>query len=179
MKLVNVSPWRFGWIIVMAMITSCSNNAPLPVPDLNAEKQQINSLLDSFNIAAAKADYDKYFSYYTDDAVFIGTDANENWDKKAFMAWAKPAFDKGKVWDFTSVERNIFFDSTGRLAWFDELLSTQMKLCRGSGVLVKKGNDWKVQQYVLSMTFPNELIDTIVALKGPIEDRVLKVRSKK
>jgi hypothetical protein len=35
-------------------------------------------------------------------------------------------------------------------------LSTQMKICRGSGVLVKIGNDWKIKHYVLSMTVPNE-----------------------
>ncbi|WP_336516511.1 nuclear transport factor 2 family protein [Pollutibacter soli] len=176
MKLIKDFRWHFCWVIILVIVTSCNNNPSSSAPDLNKEKQQIISLLDSFNAAAARADYDNYFGYYTDDATFIGTDAKENWDKKAFMAWAKPAFDKGKAWDFTAVERNIFFDSTGRLAWFDELLSTQMKLCRGSGVLVKKGNDWKVQQYVLSMTFPNELIDTIVALKGPIEDSVLKTR---
>lgn len=179
MTLMKVFHRGFSLIIILAIIASCNDNALSSASDLNAEKQQINSMLDSFNVAAAKADYDKYFSYYTDDAVFIGTDANENWNKKAFMAWAKPAFDKGKAWNFTAIERNIFFDSTGRLAWFDELLSTQMKLCRGSGVLVKKGNDWKIQQYVLSMTFPNELIDTIVALKGPIEDSILNARVRK
>jgi hypothetical protein len=42
-----------------------------------------------------------------------------------------------------------------KMAWFDEL-STQMKICRGSGVLVKIGNDWKIKHYVLSMTVPNE-----------------------
>jgi hypothetical protein len=38
-----------------------------------------------------------------------------------------------------------------KTAWFDELLNTQMKICRGSGVLVKKiGQEWKIKQYVLS-----------------------------
>jgi hypothetical protein len=53
---------------------------------------------------------------------------------------------------FTALERHIyFFDKTGKTAWFDELLNTQMKICRGSGVLVKKiGQEWKIKQYVLS-----------------------------
>jgi hypothetical protein len=29
-------------------------------------------------------------------------------------------------------------------AWFDELLDTQMKICRGSGILVKENKQWKI-----------------------------------
>ena len=54
-------------------------------------------MLDSFNLAAANAAYQEYFNYYTEDGTFNGTDATENWDKKAFMAWAKPFFDKKAV----------------------------------------------------------------------------------
>jgi hypothetical protein len=56
------------------------------------------------------------------------------------------------------------------MAWFDELLNTQMKICRGSGVMIKIGNDWKIQQYVLSMTIPNENTNEIVKIKTTIED---------
>ena len=143
------------------------------------DRKQITVLLDSFNIVAAKADYNTYFNFYTDDAVFIGTDATEHWDKKAFMIWAKPYFDKKTTWNFTSLERHIYFDKTGSLAWFDELLSTQMKICRGSGVVVKQGTDWKVQQYVLSATVPNSLIDSVVKIKAPVEDEIINKLLKK
>jgi hypothetical protein len=72
-----------------------------------------------------------------------------------FQAFAKPFFDRGKAWSFKAIERHIYVDKSGKMAWFDEL-STQMKICRGSGVLVKIGNDWKIKHYVLSMTVPNE-----------------------
>jgi ketosteroid isomerase-like protein len=137
-------------------------------------QQQIASLLDSWHKAAAQAQYDIYFDLMTPDAIFIGTDATENWDKKAFQAFAKPYFDKGKAWNFTAVERHIFVDKSGKLAWFDELLTTQMKICRGSGVLVKIGNQWKIQHYVLSMTIPNENVNEVVKIKTPLEDIVLK-----
>lgn len=145
---------------------------------LSKERQQIADLLDSFNVAAARADFNKYFSFYSQDAVFIGTDATENWDKEAFKVWAKPFFDKGQAWNFTSLQRHIFFDPSGKVAWFDELLSTQMKLCRGSGVLAKQGEEWKVRQYVLSMTIPNSLVDTVVGLKASIEDEMINVLRK-
>ncbi|MGC4101131.1 nuclear transport factor 2 family protein [Ferruginibacter sp.] len=147
--------------------------------DLEAERTQINTMLDSLNIAAGKADYNKYFSYYADDAIFTGTDATERWDKKAFMAWAKPIFDKGKAWNFTSLERHIYFGKDGGLAWFDEMLNTQMKVCRGSGVVVKEGDNWKLKQYILSTTVPNDQLDAVIKLKTVQEDSIIHTLQKK
>jgi ketosteroid isomerase-like protein len=165
-------------VIIIACITlffaACTSNKPNATND----EKQITAMLDSFNAAAAKADFNKYFNYYTDDAIFTGTDATERWDKKAFMAWAKPIFDKGHAWNFTALERHIYFDKTGSLAWFDELLNTQMKICRGSGVVIKQDNDWKVQQYILSTTIPNEQLDSIVKIKEVVEDALIKKLSK-
>jgi hypothetical protein len=138
------------------------------------DKTDISTMLDGFNVAAAKADFTAYFNYYADESTFIGTDATEVWDKKAFMVWAKPYFDKKKTWNFTSLKRNIYFSKDGKLAWFDELLDTQMKICRGSGVVEKINGSWKVKQYVLSMTVPNDVVDKVVAEKAPIEDVLLQ-----
>ena len=152
-----------------------------PQPDaasLENERKAIGTTLDSFNDAAAKADFDRYFGYFAEDAIFIGTDATENWDKKSFQVWAKPYFEKKTTWDFKSIERHIFFDKTGNTAWFDELLDTQMKICRGSGVLSKQGNEWTIRQYVLSMTVPNDNVDAVVKIKAPIEDELIKKLNK-
>ena len=160
--------------ILLIAATSCNSPSKENQKDTEEKsRQQISALLDSFNIAAAKADFNRYFNFYKEDAIFIGTDATEHWDKKSFMAYAKPYFDKGKAWNFTSLQRHIYFDKTGSLAWFDELLNTQMKICRGSGVMVKQGEDWKVQQYVLSMTIPNSQSDTVVKIKAPVEDKMI------
>ena len=154
---------------LFSILISCKNNET----DIEKERKEINTLLDSWNAAAAKADFNTYFNYMNDDAVFIGTDATENWDKKSYMIWAKPIFDKGKAWNFKSIERHLFFDKSGKMAWFDELLNTQMKICRGSGVLIKTDNTWKIQQYVLSMTIPNEKTDTVIKLKASTEDSII------
>lgn len=143
------------------------------------EEKRVVEMLDSFNTAAAKADYNAYFNFYTDGAIFAGTDATERWTKKQYMDWAKPYFDKKTTWNFTAIERNIYFDKTETLAWFDELLNTQMKICRGSGVLVKQGNDWKVQQYILSTTIPNDVLDSVIKIKAPAEDSLIKKLSQK
>ncbi len=137
------------------------------------DKQAINTMLDNWHKAAADVQFDNYFSYITDDAIYIGTDATENWNKKQFQAFAKPYFDKGSAWSFTALERNIYFSKDGKMAWFDELLNTQMKICRGSGVLVKVKNTWKIKHYVLSMTVPNDNSDEVTKIKAPIEDALI------
>lgn len=138
------------------------------------DKNEIGTMLNGFNEAAAKADFTAYFNYFAEESTFIGTDATEVWDKKAFMVWAKPYFDKKKTWNFTSLKRNVYFSKDGKFAWFDELLDTQMKICRGSGVVEKINGSWKVKQYVLSMTVPNDVVDKVVADKAPIEDVLLQ-----
>lgn len=138
------------------------------------EKKEISTMLDAFNLAAAKSDYEGYFNYFADESTFIGTDATEIWSKKEFMIWAKPYFDKKRTWNFTALKRNIYFSKDGKLAWFDELLDTQMKICRGSGVVEKIKGVWKVKQYVLSVTVPNDVVDKVVAEKAPIEDALIK-----
>lgn len=165
-----------------ALVFSCNQKADAvsapTAAEITESKKQIAAMLDSFNVAAANADYNRYFNFYTEDATFNGTDATENWDKAAFMAWAKPFFDKKKAWSFTSIKRNIYFGKYPDIAWFEELLNTQMKICRGSGVVVKQGNDWKVQQYVLSTSIPNTKLDSVISIKSREEDSLIHVLSK-
>lgn len=167
--------------LIVIFISACKQTKTTDNTAINmeAEKLQISNLLDTLNSSAARADYDTYFSLYTNDGVFTGTDATERWDKPAFMIWAKPIFAKGKAWNFTALERNIFIDPSGKFAWFDELLNTQMKICRGSGVVVKENNTWKLKQYILSTTIPNDQMDAVLKIKGPIEDVMIEKLSKK
>ena len=145
----------------------------------NVQKKNVSKVLDDLNAFAAAADYKNYFDLYAEESTFIGTDATEVWNKKEFMVWSKPFFDKGKAWNFTSLKRNIAFSKDGTYAWFDEILDTQMKICRGSGVLEKIGGKWKIRQYVLSTTVPNDVIDEVVKIKAPIEDgMILEFRKK-
>lgn len=139
----------------------------------------INQMLDSFNLAAAQANYDVYFNFFDNDAVFAGTDATEYWTKSEFMLWAKPHFDRKKTWNFTSIERHIYFNSDGSMAWFDELLDTRMKICRGSGVVIKLANKWKIKQYILSMTIPNAHSSSVIELKTTIEDSILELKTRR
>jgi len=129
----------------------------------------IGGVLDAWHAAAAAADEEKYFSYFTPDAVFLGTDATERWTRDEFRKWAHPYFAKGKAWSFKSTSRWITFAPDRTVAWFDEALETpNMGPCRGSGVLVATNVGWKIAQYNLSVPIPNDLVDDF---KKRIEDR--------
>lgn len=143
------------------------------------EKEQINKVLDAWHKAAAEANFKDYFDAMAEESIFIGTDATENWNKTDFKAFAKPYFYKGKAWNFTALERNIYFSNDKKTAWFDELLDTQMKICRGSGVLVLVNGQWKIKHYVLSMTIPNDNIDEVLKAKTPIEDKLISTLKEK
>jgi ketosteroid isomerase-like protein len=120
----------------------------------------VGGVIDAWHAAAAAADEEKYFSYFTPDAVFLGTDATERWTRDAFRKWAHPHFAKGKAWSFKTVSRWISFSPDRGVAWFDETLDTaNMGPCRGSGVLVRVGDTWKIAQYNLSIPIPNDLVD--------------------
>ena len=99
--------------------------------------------------------------------VFVGTDATERWNVAAFRAYAHPYFARGKAWSFRAVRRAVTI--RGDLAWFDENLETQnLGPARGSGVLVRDSAGWRIAQYVLSITIPN---DRFKAVREVLEAR--------
>lgn len=157
-----------GLLLLLAITVKAQNN----------EKENINKVLDDWHLAASNADFDSYFSKMTTDGVFIGTDATENWQNAAFKEFSKPYFDKGKAWSFTAVERNIYMNKAENFAWFDELLDTQMKLCRGSGVMKKENGQWKIAHYVLSIAVPNENVKELIQIKKD-KDSLLLLQLKK
>lgn len=163
------------YVLTAIILNSCAVKKELSE---DIEKLNINTVLDQWHKDAAETNFDSYFNVIADDGIFIGTDATENWNKKEFIAFSKPFFDKGKAWSFASLERNIYFSTDGKTAWFDELLNTQMKICRGSGVLVRINNEWKIKHYVLSMTIPNDNTNEVVSIKSTIENQIIKEKNK-
>lgn len=158
--------------LTFILLFSCAPQ--LQKTDQVKDVQDANALLDKFHQYAADADFQRYFDLFAEQSTFIGTDASEVWNKAEFMAYSKPHFDKGKAWTFKSVQRNLQQSNDGKFIWFDELLDTQMKLCRGSGVLEKIGDEWKIRQYVLSMTVPNDVTREVVNAKSKIEEEYLE-----
>ena len=154
---------------------SCKNETQkISKSATDAIKKETNSVLNNWHKAATEANFENYFGLMDSVSVFIGTDASENWTKKQFQAFSKPFFDKGKAWDFKTLERNIYVNSSGDFVWFDELLKTWMGTCRGSGVLEKEGDTFKIKHYVLSVTIPNNDIQKVVKIVQKSDSIFLK-----
>jgi len=159
-------------VLILIILINTVSVAQTKYDGFDESKQHINTVLEKWHKAASEASFDTYFSLMTDDAIFIGTDATENWDISSFKKFSKPYFDRGKAWSFTTLERNIFIQSKNNitnLAWFDELLDTQMGICRGSGVLEKTPQGWKIKHYVLSIAIPNENVKEVTTLKASFD----------
>lgn len=131
----------------------------------DARIRAIGAVLTDFHDAASKADENRYFNHFTPDAVFIGTDAKERWTYAQFRAYAKPYFDAGKGWTYTASSRNIYLSPNADVAWFDEMLENKKYgTCRGTGVLIKIDQIWRIAQYHLVIPVPNELVDDLMKL---------------
>lgn len=147
---------NFLLLFTVILLYSCASKQPL-------NTAAVEQSIDAWHKAAAQANYENYFDLMTDHAVFIGTDATENWQLEEFKTFSKPYFDKGKAWSFTSLERNVY--SANGWVYFDELLDTQMGICRGSGVMRMQDGKWKIAHYVLSIAVPNDNVSSLTAMK--------------
>lgn len=125
---------------------------------------EINTVLDNWHHAASIADEDTFFGSMTANAHYLGTDAKEDWTRDEMKDWAKPYFEKDVAWDFKKIDRHLYYHTDGKLAWFDETLNTWMGVCRGSGVVILTDEGWKIEHYVLSVTIPNEKLDSYLEL---------------
>lgn len=133
---------------------------------ISAQQNEINNILNQWHLAAEQANFEVYFSHFTEDAHFIGTDASENWTVTEFKNYAKASFEKAPAWKFTPLQRNVEVTKNKQFAWFDEILtSSHLGVCRGSGVLVFENETWKIKHYVLSLIVPNTLAREVAKLK--------------
>ena len=126
---------------------------------------EIGRVLDQLNVASTAADTPAYFSLFTPDARFIGTDASERWSLAEFRAYTEPYFAQGRGWTYTPRERTITVAPIDCrcIAWFDEVLdNASYGVTRGSGVLRRTDDGWKIEQYVLSFTIPNDKARAVV-----------------
>ena len=139
-------------MIVFLLLLAAAAVSPAP-------EAQISALLDDWHAAAAAAEEGRYFGHFAPGAVFLGTDGTERWTVDEFRRYAHPYFAKGKAWSFRAVQRHVAFSPDGNVAWFDEDLQTpNLGPARGSGVLVKTPEGWKITQYNLSVPIPNSLM---------------------
>ncbi len=124
---------------------------------------ELDAVLDNFHQAAGEANYDKYIDLLAQDAIYLGTDSGERWNKKQFAAFVKPYFSQGKGWLYQPIERHITPTQASNIFFFDELLENKnYGRCRGSGLLINTKQGWKILQYNLSIPVPNTIARQVV-----------------
>jgi hypothetical protein len=113
-------------------------------------------MLDDWYDAADKGDGQRYFSYFADDAIFLGTDPDERWRLPEFRARFASFFDGHHAWTYVPKERHVLFSEDHETGWFDEkLVSPKYGLLRGTGVVIRERGKWKIEQYSLTFLIPN------------------------
>lgn len=151
----------FLTLIIVTLSTSCKT--------INKEKltakENINTIISEWHNNAKNANFNDFFNRISNDGYYLGTDQEEIWTKQEFKAFSKPYFDKKETWNFKAIKRNIFYSKDKKVVWFNELLDTWMGICRGSGILELENNEWKIKQYILSVTIPNSEMKKVILLK--------------
>ncbi len=156
-------------ICLAVLLVGCAAN-PYPTGIRGGKQDQIdviNHTLDSFHAAAARADFDGYFGLFTENGVFLGTDASERWTVEEFKAYCKPYFEQGKGWTYVPRERFVEMVNAQDCAWVDEVLDNEKYgLCRGTALMRRdpRTRDWKIARYSLAFLIPNEVAEQATGL---------------
>ena len=129
-----------------------------------AEAQaEAEAVLDSLHRYASEAALEPYLSLFTEDGVFLGTDRSERWPLAEFAPYVAARCATGTGWTYHPAERQLAFSEDGTLAWFDEVVvGTRMGPCRGTGVLRKTAEGWRIAHYSLTLLVPNNLAQGVV-----------------
>ena len=138
-----------------------------PAGPPSSPEAEIAAVLDQLNVASTAANSEAYFGLFTPDARFVGTDAGEHWSLDEFRAYASPHFARGNGWSYPATDRTITIApiECRCVAWFEEkLTNASYGETRGSGVLRRTDDGWKIEQYVLSFVVPNDKAEAVVAV---------------
>jgi hypothetical protein len=124
----------------------------------------VEAVLDEFHAAAAAAHEERYLATLATDMVFLGTAPGERWSGAEWRDFVRSYFSRGNGWAYTPSGRSVAVAPDGGTAWFDETVENEhFGACRGSGVLRREGDAWRIAQYNLTIPVPDELVPELVS----------------
>lgn len=126
-------------------------------------REEANRVVDDWHLAASGADRDRYLGHFAPDAVFLGTDPDERWDISSFTAYVDTYFAPPyQGWTFEPSDRHVVLGLNSEIAWFDEKLSSKKYgSVRGTGVLRRVGDSWKISHYSMTLAVPNGAMEAV------------------
>lgn len=163
---------RVSFVSLLVSLVACATcPEPRPVAANGAShtdhtstgRAPIDAVLDDWHAAAAASDLPRYLAHFTEDAIFLGTDATERWTVEQLRAYAEAPFAAGRGWRMRAVRRDVVV--RGDVAWVDEDLdAVNLGPARGRAVLVREADGaWRIAHYDLAITVPNERFEAVRA----------------
>ncbi|MBL6719101.1 MAG: nuclear transport factor 2 family protein [Pseudomonadales bacterium] len=152
-----------GFLRRSAALTGLLAALVIVSPAKASPQVEAEAVLDSLHRYASEAALEPYLGLFTEDGVFLGTDRSERWPMAEFAPYVAARFATGTGWTYHPAERQLAFSDDGTLAWFDEVVvGTRMGPCRGTGVLRKTAEGWRIAHYSLTLLVPNDLAQGVV-----------------
>lgn len=132
-------------------------------PTQSELREEADRVVDDWHLAASDADRDRYLGHFAPDAVFLGTDPDERWDISSFTAYVDTYFAPPyQGWTFEPSDRHVVLGLNSEIAWFDEKLSSKKYgSVRGTGVLRRVGDSWKISHYSMTLAVPNGAMEAV------------------
>ncbi len=150
---------------LLAGCEALNRSQPLGTDGRPLRASEIDAVLDDWHHAASVADEERYMGHFTTQARFLGTDADERWSRVEFHGYVHSYFSQGIGWTYVAADRQVSFSPDGRVAWFDELLESEgYGELRGTGVLLRVRGQWRISQYSMAFTVPNDIAKEVTAL---------------
>lgn len=139
---------------------------PATVPAVAEGDADVKVVLDDFHRASVAADLEGTLGHLAEDAIYFGTDPAERFTVAQLRDFIAPYFAQGMGWTAIPWVQHIELSADGSVAWFDErLTSSSWGEMRGTGVLTRDGQEWKIVQFSLSLPVPNDLINDLITLR--------------
>ncbi len=164
-------------LCLLSLVAACqsmgdSNTASQTPNPEDSDGLSVDEVMDAWHKAASEADADRYLGYMAADSVFLGTDPGERWSKTEFTAYVQHYFnDLGRGWTYLPSQRNVTYNSSQEIAWFDERLENAgYGVLRGTGILQLLPEGWRILHYSMTFAVPNTKVKEMVSLLGLASD---------
>lgn len=154
-------------ISVLALVSMSLTTNEIANP--NAEMDKV---IDQWHQAAAVGDSAGFFGLMTADAIYLGTDEKERWDRTSMGKDLGKYFNGKKAWKFIPYNRKYIVLEDKKSILFDECLSTWMGPCKATGKLTKVKGKWLISYYNLNVAVSNDVVKQYLTLLP--SDQILK-----
>jgi hypothetical protein len=155
------------WAVVMIM-TSCQQKPATVIVDPEAVKVELATFMDEYNVAYKAMDINKMTAFCNDNAMFLGTDPSEFWNKQQIIDYfMAQGTDSTMKIEFKVDRREILVAADGKSAivveqFFIPLISTKIQV-RCIDKVVKVNDKWMFDLLSWNIVARNEDIPKLNA----------------